>query len=72
MAKHKHKSKYVTIVDLAERLNIDRSWLHKKVQRERVATIKVRRKTRGGVQLLVAVPRAYADELTKQYREAEQ
>jgi hypothetical protein len=64
--------KYVTLIELGERLGLDRSYLHKRVKRDRVATITIPYRTKGGVQMVKAVPECYATELAQHYLSAEQ
>jgi transposase-like protein len=67
----KRMSGRMTVAALADRLGINRSHLHKRVRREGVKTIKVPCMTGGGLQLLTAVPTAYAERLIRQYEEAQ-
>ena len=63
--------KYLTLIELGERLGLDRSFLHKRVKRDRIATITIPYRTKGGVQMVTAVPESYAKELTQLYEQAE-
>jgi len=63
--------KYVTLIELCERLGLDRSFLHTRVKRDRVATITIPYRTKGGVQMVTAVPESYAKALTNLYAEAD-
>lgn len=64
--------KYVTLIELGKRLGLDRSFLHKRVKRDHVATISIPYRTKGGVQMVTAVPKSYATTLTQLYLDAEQ
>lgn len=61
---------YMTVVELAERIGIERSNLHKRVRKAGVETIDIPVMTDGGIHPCKAVPIAWARELIALFDEA--
>ena len=61
---------YIFLADLAEQLNLDRSFLLKKAKREHIEIIKLPRMTDGGAHNLSAVPCTWANKVSTFYKAA--
>ena len=70
MARKSQAPALVTVAELATKIGVDRSSLHRRVKREGVETTPVERITNAGIQKMTAVPAEWAEALIARYEAA--